>query len=252
MRRLLAALCLAIAPGSATWGADLQEAEALYEQGAMQEAAKLGAEVGGADGLTLAAKATLVEAIYQAPADAKPALLDEAAGYAKAALALEPDDVDAMIDLALALGHKADLAGPISAHLNGYATEGRALLDKALTLDPENAWAHGLLGMWHLQVVRHASDGLAAELYGASRAAGLDHCERAEALGPEDLALKYGCALTMLELDGQRYGQRAAQALEEVSRMPAQDAAEELVRADAARLLAELEINAVRPADPDG
>jgi hypothetical protein len=246
------AVWLAVALAQTAWGADLQEAEVLYEQGALQEAARLAAEVGGADGLSLAAKARLVEAIYQAPADAKPGLLDEAAGLAQAALALDPTHVDALIDLALTLGHKADLAGPITAHLNRYATDGKALLDQALALDPDNAWAHGLLGIWHLQVVRHASDGLAAELFGASRAAGLEHCARAEALGPEELALRYGCALSLLELDPERYGQRARQALEMVGRMPARDAAEELVRADAARLLAELDLKAARPADPDG
>ena len=74
MRRLLVATCLGLALAHGAWGAELQEAEALYAQGAMAEAAELAAALGDADGLSLAAKATLVEAIYQAPADAKPAL----------------------------------------------------------------------------------------------------------------------------------------------------------------------------------
>lgn len=252
MRRLVITACLSLALAHGARGADLQEARALYARGEMAEAAALAASLGQPDALSLAAKATLIEAIYQAPADAKPGLLDDAADYARAALEIDPDHVDALLDLALALGHKADLVGPITAHLDGYATDGKALLDRALALDPDSAWAHGLLGIWHLQVVRHASDGLAGELFGASRAAGLEHCATAETLGPREVALRYGCVMSMLELDPERYQAQGVQALEAVSRMPTRDAAEALVRADATRLLAELRLKAARPADPDG
>ncbi|MGH6912473.1 MAG: hypothetical protein ACREH3_02060 [Geminicoccales bacterium] len=241
MRSLLAAAVLVagLTPPAAV--ADLAAAQALYEQGAMHRAAQTARHLQTANGFALAAKATLADAIYLTPKAAEPALLERAADDARRALQLDPNHVGAMLELAVALGHLAEEEGPITAHLNGYAEDGKKLLDKALALDPDNPWAHGLLGIWHLQVVRYASDELASKLYGASRKRGLEQCARAEALAPTDLVLSYGCAISMLELDKERYGAEAARLLNAVVRMPAQDAAERLVQREARRAIGDLE-----------
>jgi hypothetical protein len=220
--------------------AGLGEAEARYERGDMVGAASLARSVASAEGFALAAKATLVQATYLSPMAEKQALLELATTDAKEALALDPDQVDAHLQLAIALGQLAELGGPISAHVNGYAKEGKALLDRALALDPDSAWARALLGIWHLRIVQRAGDALAEGLYGASRAAGVELCSTTLAGIHAALALRYGCALNLVELDPDEFEDTAEVTLAKVKDSAPRDAAERLAQAAATRLLDEL------------
>jgi len=208
----------------------------LYREGAMTAAAAAARRADGADGLALAARATLVEALYRAPAAARQGLVERALGDARAALAQAPDHYGAHLQLALALGALAKLEGPLSAHLKGHASEGRALLERARQLaPPDDPWPDGLLGIWHLQAVHAGSPALALELYGASAAQGLALCRRVAAKAPEALALRYGCAVSMLELDPAGLGSEALAELAAIATLPAADAAERLIQAAARR-----------------
>lgn len=215
----------------------LADAERLYHQGRFEEAADLGRAAGSADGHALAAKATLVKAAHLAPEDERTELFGRAAGDARNALARDPDHVDAHLQLAIALGYIGKQHGPITAHRDGYAREAKEHIDRAMGLAPDHAWTHGVLGIWHLQVVRHGGSALAEDLYAASTEKGRDHCARAKALAPGELALRYGCALSLLELDAEAFGEAAAEELKRVVRAPADDAAERLVQNEARRLL---------------
>ncbi len=238
MRQLFLIVGLMLMLGGAQAG-DLDEAKRLYDEGAMAAAAKLARTAGTADGYALAAQATLVEAVYLADRSSQPDLFDQAAEDARRALALDDDHVDAHLQLATAIGHMAD-RDPITAHFKGYADEGKTHLDRALVLAPDYPWAHGLLGIWHLQIVKHASPALADRWYGATREAGLRHCAKAAELGPDILALQLACAVSLLQLDPKRYRPEVVQKLGTITRMPADDAAERLVRDEAHRLIAEL------------
>jgi hypothetical protein len=130
----------------------------------------------------------------------------------------------------------AERADPITAHVSGYADEGRTLLQRAHALAPDDPWPDGLLGIWHLQLVRRGSAMLAAELYGASEADGLRLCRQAAARAPRAIALRYGCAVSMLELDPEGLGTEAARELTAIGQVPAADAAERLVQEAALRL----------------
>jgi hypothetical protein len=245
---LLALIIGAISPVAA---AGLAEAEARYQRGDMVGAASLARSTASAEGFALAAKATLVQATYLSPMAEKQALLELAAADAKDALALDPDQVDAHLQLAIALGQMAELDDPISAHVNGYAEEGKVLLDQALALDPDNAWARALLGMWHLRIVQRAGDALAEGLYGASRAAGVELCSSALAATDAALELRYGCALTLVELDPDRFEDTAETTLANVKDSAPRDAADGLVQAAATRLLEELKSGAFRRSGRD-
>jgi hypothetical protein len=233
---LLSTLPLA---GEARAGNDLAAAQALYQRGEMRAAARLARKAGGAQGLTLAARAALVDALYLAAEVDKSALLDRAAADARAALTAAPDYEPAYLQLAIALGQMAERIDPITAHVSGYADQGRALLQRARALAPADPWPDGLLGIWHLQLVRHGSAALAAEFYGASEADGVTLCRQATARAPKAIALRYGCALSMLELDPERLGPEAIGELTAISRMPAADAAERLVQRAALERLSE-------------
>jgi hypothetical protein len=246
-RQILLALALLIGAGAAAHGQDLREAHALYDQGVMLKAAELARGFGTADGYALAAQATLVAAIYQVPGGPDRGLLRQAAADARAALTLDPNNVRALLRLALALGHLAE-GDPINAHLDGSAHEGKALLDRALALAPDSAWAHGMLGVWHLRVVKHAGPMLAESLYGASAEQGRAQCDEAAGLAPEVLAVRFGCAVALLEADPRRYRQEALETLDAVTKLPVGDAAAQLIRADARRRLDALKSGA--PEDP--
>jgi hypothetical protein len=237
---LLIALGLLVAAVSAVAAGGLDQAEALYEQGDMAGAATLARSLGSAEGFALAARATLVQGAYLSPEVQKQALFERAAADAKEALALDPDQVDAHLELALALGHLAELDHPISAHVNGYAKEGKALLDQALALDPDNAWAQALLGIWHLRIVERAGGALAESLYGADRDTGLELCSQAMATVGEALALRYGCARALVDLDPEAFAGQVERTLAEIKETRARDVADALAQAEAARLLGEL------------
>lgn len=227
---------LAMGLAAAAHGQDLAEARALYDRGVMLKAAELARGFGTADGHALAAEATLVAAIYRVPGGPDRGLLRQAADDAQAALALDPNHLQAHLRLAVALGYLGE-ADPIHAHLDGTAHQGKALLDRALALAPDSAWAHGLLGVWHLRVVKHAGPMLAESLYGASLEQGRAQCREAASLAPEILAVRFGCAVALLEADPRRYTQDALKILDTVARLPAGDAATQLIRADARRRL---------------
>jgi hypothetical protein len=209
----------------------------------MAGAATLARALGSAEGFALAAQATLVEATYLSPEDGKQALFTQAAADAEAALTRDPNHIDAHLQLAIALGQLAELEDPVSAHVNGYARRGKALIDQALALDPANPWARALLGMWHLRIVERAGDALAESLYGASRAQGVPLCAATLAEPYGAAALKYGCARLLLELDPDQFASTVAQTLAAVKEAEPQDAADRLVQAEAGRLLAALKTN---------
>lgn len=227
-------ILLALASAAAAGG--LPRAEALYEAGEMHEAAATARTLGSADAYSLAARASLMEAIYQAKDGERTALLEQAILDANEALELDPKSVDARLQVALALGHLAE-DDPVGAQMNGYVEQGRRLIDQALALAPDDPWAHGVLGMWHLQVVRHAGQVLASSLYGASPQTGLAQCEKALALAPRNLGIRFGCALSRLQANPDGIDWRALNQLKLVEHMPAEDAADGLVRAKAEQVV---------------
>jgi hypothetical protein len=240
---MTALLALVVAWGGATWPAratELAQAEALYERGDLAQAATLARASGSAAGFSLAAKATLVQATYLSPKAEKAATFELAATDAKAALARDPNRVDAHLQLAIALGQLAELEDPLRAHVSGYANQGKALIDQALALDPGNAWARALLGIWHLRIVYRAGDALADSLYGASRATGVALCTNALATPDRALAPAYGCARALLDVDRDTFAGAAERTLQAVKDAPTADAADRLVQAEAGALLDQL------------
>lgn len=227
-------VCLGVILGSgAGLAADLDEAQTLYRGGNMLEAARIARAAGTAEGFALASKATLVDGLYLAPEHERAALFERAADDADRALQLEPNHIDAMLRLAVALGHIAKSEDPVSAHLKGYGRQGRELLERALALEPDHPWANGLLGIWHLQVVAKGGAMLARELYGASESEGRRLCRRALELEPDANSIRFGCARSLLDLDRVANEATALEDLHRVVEAPAQDVPSRLLRDEA-------------------
>lgn len=236
MRRFLLALAFTgLSLGAPAWA---QSAHQAYVDGAFLEAASLGETSGGADDLALAARALLAEAITGDPANMG-VLLERAEANARRALAADPANTEARLQLAATLGMKGRRATVAEAMRKGYAGEGRALVQAAMTEAPREAWAYALLGGWNLEVVRRGGP-VGSAFFGASVDAGRAAFERARALAPDDAVIAYQYAIALLELDADRYGADAARLLQAASDCRTADAFEARVKAKAARVASTL------------
>lgn len=202
---VLILLMLAVPAVAAT----LPEAEHLYRQGNFRAAALAGQSSGSADGVTLAARARLVRAAYLLPPSEAREELEDAERLARAVLEKNPDHVEALLNLAIALGYRSRIAGEVSAHFSGMGKEAKRAIDRALALAPDSAWALAVEGGWHAEVVSEGGSMLANLLYGANRRKALDAFEKAVRQDGDNLIVRLEYAKALVKLKG-RDGWRAA------------------------------------------
>jgi tetratricopeptide (TPR) repeat protein len=163
--------------------------------------------------------------------------LVEAEAKARAAIEADPMLADAYVQLAVAMGLRGRLLDSIEAQSEGLAEKGRAALDRALELDPQNAWARASLGGWHLEIVRRAGPVLASTLFGASKSEGLRNFRAALAQDLGNGMLRYHFALSVLALDVDEHHDEARTALAWASESGRHDAMMKLTRERALHLL---------------
>lgn len=193
-------LLLLVAP-PAFAGVPLVAAREAFAQGDFRRAATLAHEAGAAEGEALAARAELADGDFVEHGEASHEDFRQAAKSARAALQLDPDNVEGHLYLALALGFLGRLEGSVAAHFAGYPEEARKHIDRALELAPTDPWANALLGGWNLEIV---NDGgvLAETIYGASREKGIAAYNYALALDPGNPAIAYQYALQLVAMGG--------------------------------------------------
>lgn len=235
-----AALAAALWSGPAAAG-PLDDAERLFAEGDFLTAAALAAELDSTAGLTLAAGATLAHMDFVAAPEARGEVAWQAEQFARRALARNGDRVEALLYLSIAVSAVAREKGAVAAHFEGLADEGRGYLERAVALDPENPWSHGMLGAWHLEIIRHAGESLAELFYDASLERGLSGFARAFELDPDNLLLHGEFAISLLALDPRRYAERAGGHLRKVLASTPVNRLEHLARERAAGTLASLE-----------
>lgn len=180
-----------------------QTASSLYLKGAFVQGYHAAAGSDTAASQTLAAKAALAFALFEAPSDqVRLEWFQRAEGAAKRAVALDPNAVEALLALAEAEGDAALLRGPLQ-NL-GVARETHDLLRRVLALQPENPNALVGLGVWNLELTARG----VGWMFGASRKGALSMVERGVERAPDDIELRieYGRAL---QLVGDQSGARA-------------------------------------------
>ena len=215
--------------------------EALYNEGHFIEAAAAGAEVGSAEALTLAARANIAAAMLETDPTLRDGYVDGALAFARAALEIDAEAVEAHLQAAIALGLVGRRSGPISAHARGLARIGRAHIDDALALDPENPWGYAALGAWHLEVVAGGGAAPARLLYGARRDEGLAAFARAVHLAPDNLVVRYERAMALLAFDAASLAPVALEDLAAVAALEPRNAIERALKVRAAELVASFE-----------
>jgi hypothetical protein len=144
---------------------------------------------------------------------------------------------EAYVQFAIAIGFRGRLLGTLDAQSEGLAEKGRAAIDRALELDPLNAWARASLGGWHLEIVHRAGSILASILYGANEEEGLANFRAGMAGDPGSLLLHYHYALSILALDAERFRSEALDMLQTGSKDKRTDALLAFTRKRAERLI---------------
>jgi len=218
--------------------APYDQAQALFDDGRYAEAARLATIAGDSKGLALAARCWLAAAAYTLDGAEKSQALVAGEQAARAALAKNPDNIEALLHLVIALGYKSRDRGYIKAHFAGYGKEAGKLIDRALRLDRDNAWARAVKAGWHAEIVAAAGGLLAKILYGASRREADLNFEAAIGADPDNPVFRIEYAKALLRIGGRRATAKARHELETGLSLPATGAFEKRALAEAGELLA--------------
>lgn len=233
---LLTALLTAL-PLGALPSALAQTPAALGDRGEYAAAWERAHTVPTAAMQTSAARAATDEVVYHlvpsgAPLAEQLPWLQRAVTAAEQATKLDPSSAAAVVQLARAKGEIARRSGVLQ-NL-GVASELKALFDRALELDPDDADALVGLAMWHLELVQNG----VGWLYGGRKDAVRPLLERGVAAAPRQLNLRVEYATALIALGDEA---SAREQLELALELPAARASDELERARAAAMLATLD-----------
>ncbi|MDE1939662.1 MAG: hypothetical protein KGI68_11615 [Alphaproteobacteria bacterium] len=210
MKRWFALALLLAAPAYGATATDR-----LYADGKYDESIKAALAENDAVGFAAAARATLAE---EASRD-KPCLdcLEHAESYARQAIAADPKLPDGQVYLAVALGLKEHIVGPLVARLHDYPSKAKTALDAALAADPGNPWTLAALGGWNIAIVHHAGVSLADWIYGATVEQGLADFAASFKAAPDNIVIRYQYALSLSDYDMDRFHDQIEAALEQAS-----------------------------------
>lgn len=243
MRNWIAFLVLFLAFLSPAWSLDstaaMRRATSAFHDGDFLQAVTLARRAGTAEAYAFAARAKLVHADFVSPQGQRLPLVMEAEQDARRAIALDPAFSEGHLQLAIALGFRGRLEGHMAAHFEGLADEARRHLDFVIDLEPENPWAHALLGGWHLEI-SEAGGLLGRTIYGANVASGIAEYARALELAPGDLVVTLQCALQLTALEREEHRARAVELLSAASLPEEPDALQVLTLARLRKLEAAL------------
>lgn len=124
------------------------------------------------------------------------AAVSEALAQANAILARRPDDREAQLQRAIAIGYRAKLKKGLA-----DAKEARRLMEALVAADPRNAEARAALAGWHLDAVAQLGGLMARTVLGAKKADGLAGLDQAMRLGGGRALFPAMAALTRMQVD---------------------------------------------------
>ena len=231
--------CAFVAAGTA--GAQsIEEARAVYTEGRFTEAADLARALDTSEGYALAANSLAIYGYYMAPDSEKAGLFKQAAELARKAIRLDTANPEAHLQLAHAMGRRAQAIGILKALTDGYASQIRDAIQEALRLDPDRAAAHLSFAAWHAGAVSNGGF-FAGLLYGANEEDALAHFERALELAPQEKIVLLEYALGLLSLDAIGNHAMARDLLERAIKLPSKDAHDRIIHRKVVERLAALD-----------
>ena len=239
MRRfLIAAALLAGTPAFAA-----ETAGALFTLGRYAEAIKAGTAEATPAGLVAAGRARLQIASYSVTdkAQAK-AMIRQSIGDFDAALAKNPNDLEAQLQKIIAQGYIAKLD-----RSPGGAKAMRRAIDEVLAKHPDNAVAWAALGGWNGGSIATLGSFIASTVMGASTSAMDKAFNKALTLDPRDPAHPAFYAITLLDISTDNAA-RAKALLQRAVALKPDDAFEVNLQASGAKVLAMLDKGDVKEA----
>ncbi len=225
----------ALSPVGVVHAKTIDEARAAYAQGRFAEAARIGESLGTSQGFELSAKSLSIHAHYIAKEGEKKKLLERAVTLARKAVTSDPGNADAHLQLARAIGRRAETVGVFEAA--GEAEKIRESTENALRVNPKLVAAHLSLGRWHSELVGAMGSFMARTVYGARKKDGIASFERALALAPDAKAVPLQYALGLIALDDYQYREKARDLLMRAIGLPAKDAYERILHIEAVEAL---------------
>jgi len=229
VRAVLAAGFAAFFGASVSYAAPDEAALELFVVGAFEEAAKAAETAAGAENLALAARALNAKAYLEENNKTARRTAKRALNYAEWAIEGDPALVEGHLQAAISYAQRGARMSPVRAFLSGTAGKARGLLDHALALEPDNAWALSSSGAWHLEVARRAGDGR----YGSDPAIGFQQFAAARVADPENLLIAYEAALRLLAYDDPALREQGLAALKVAIALTPKDAFERDIQARA-------------------
>ena len=200
----------------------------LFHRGEFEKAAQAGLKA-GADGTTVANKATCIYANYLEPSEKqrRELFLLVAQRSAEQATA-EPKNANAFYWQAYALARYSQGISVAKALAQGLGGKVKTALETAIALQPQHADAHVALGAFHAEVIDKVGTLIGNMTYGAKKSTSLALFAQALSLTPgSQLAMmEYANALVMLEGDARM--DEATALYERATQITPQDAAQRL------------------------
>jgi len=236
MRSILTVFLLFV---SAPAFADMDEARQAYDEGHWRQASALAAAEGDAEGLAFASRALLAQLMIELDYPDRRRLMRDALRLAEEAYDADEESYLARRQLAAAIGFKGRFMGGWRAYVQRIPQRGHRMLSELIAENPNDAWSVGLMGAWHLEVIRRG--GTSGEsMLNASIDAGIGFYSNAIALEPDNLAPRYYLALGLMALDDPARREMALEQLQAVLDLQPRDAFEAGILAEA-HLLAALQ-----------
>src|SRR6185503_13175423 len=214
---------------------------AMFEKGDYSACADAASKQNDAAGFALAARAVLAEASLRAGPCVD--CLRRAEGFARQAIAADPNNLEGHLQLAVAIGYQARLIGPLRARFQRFPEQAKNAIDTALRLAPDDPWALSAAGGFNIEVVHSGGRFLGNLFYDASFDNGVAYFQRAIGKAPDNAVIKlqYALALTSYSFDA-RHDEIVA-VIESVARGPAPDAYGKAMKDRAAGMLDLLQQN---------
>lgn len=228
---LLLVFLLAASPAGAL-ERGLAEAQSAFDAGNFAHAAALARKLRSAKGDALASRAEMVRGEFLSEGEERLRRFNAGLADARRAVARGPGVPEAHLAVAVGLGLVARRAGGIRAHFEGWGTQARNHIDRALAIDEGNAWAHAALGGWHLEIV-HEGGVIGAAIYGASVRVGIEAYERALTLDPDNVSIAWQYAFQLAGIDGAANSARAEELLDRLLAREPRTALETILRKSA-------------------
>jgi tetratricopeptide (TPR) repeat protein len=199
-----------------------------FHNGQFEKAAEVGLKA-GAQGISVANKATCIYAVYLEPTEkTRLRLLMEVAHRAAAQMLEQPENPNAYYWQGYALGRYSQGISVAKALAQGIGGKVKSAFETAIRLEPLHADAHIGLGSFHAEIIDKVGALIGNMTYGAKKETSLRLFQQGLALTPKSTMARLEYANALVILEGDKRMTEATHLYERVAATKAIDALERL------------------------